>query len=313
MRDVFLLWAAFSLADSRTYVFDRPICTGLGDRFGTMLSLAALARLENATVGFQWCEDVSPILSRMRPYMPSWVGFNYSLVELKDRFVLPAEIKFVSDLSHWSHLPRVQWGAPLPAEMGSDALPRIAWRTMRMGAQPNNIAESFRDAYQNVTKPLARVDRTSPFVVLHLRGPDQNTYWTTDYDNRDRFCTAEVVRELWARSFPVHVVSNNLPWAVYLLGTKAGRFHMNASASEYDDFALLLSASAIIQHAGGGWSSYSSVPSLVTRVPMINTYDINRPSHRFHHFRSQQGLPPNFYDCQRIGRFMQALMGHRFG
>jgi len=45
------------VSSSRLYLFDRPICTGLGDRVGTMLALAALARVENARIAYLWCED----------------------------------------------------------------------------------------------------------------------------------------------------------------------------------------------------------------------------------------------------------------
>lgn len=306
MRTILLLAMTLGSVYGRTYVFDRPICTGLGDRIGTMLSLAALARLENATVVYLWCEDVTEILPRIRPHVPTWVGFNYSLDEFRSRFKLPSEIKFVQNLSSWRHLPVVQWGAPLPAEMGSDSIPHIAWLTMRMGEHKRPIINVFQEAYRAVTMPMS-IESAEPHIVFHMRGPDENTYWTTDHYEIDNFCTAEVVRALGVHGFKLHVISNNLPWAKELLGRRGTRFHMNASASAYDDFEQLLSASAIIQHAWGGWSSYSSVPALVTRVPMINTYSMRKPSHRFHHFQSQLGLPVNYYDCGRIDHFVRAV------
>lgn len=293
-----------------SYIFDRPICTGLGDRLGTMLSLAALARLENATVVFLWCDDPAPAILRIRPQVPSWVGFNYSLPELKKRFKLPPEIRFVSDLSHWRHLPPVQWNndkTSLPAEMGSDSIPHIAWLTMRMGVHPRPIINTFQEAYRAVTEPLTRRARPPPLIVVHLRGPDENTFWTEDYDAAEHYCTAAVIRELWDHPVQFHVVSNNLDWAITLLGRRANVFYMDSFATPYDDLERLLSASAIIQHAGGGWSSYSAVPALITQVPMINTYDIRRPHHRFHHFQRQLGLPANFYDCGRIQPFVHAV------
>lgn len=294
-----------------SYIFDRPICTGLGDRLGTMLSLAALARLENATVAFLWCDDPAPAILRIRPHVPSWVGFNYSLPELQKRFKLPPEIRFVSDLSHWRHLPPVQWNndkTSLPAEMGQDAIPEIAWRTMRMGDPPPHMANVFQEAYRAVTEQLVPNPKPpAPLLVIHLRGPDENTYWTPDHGPTDHYCTAAVVRELWDYPVQLHVVSNNLSWARALLGTKGHLFHMNPLATPYDDLELLLSASAIIQHAWGGWSSYSTVPAVISRVPMINTYDIRRPHHRFHHFQRQLGLPANFYDCGRIQPFVYAV------
>ncbi len=51
---------------AQDFLFDRPICTGLGDRVGIMLSLAALARHHNASVRYLWCEDPSVIYPRIR-------------------------------------------------------------------------------------------------------------------------------------------------------------------------------------------------------------------------------------------------------
>ena len=34
----------------RSFLFERDVCTGLGDRLGLVLTLAALARLEDAVV-----------------------------------------------------------------------------------------------------------------------------------------------------------------------------------------------------------------------------------------------------------------------
>lgn len=303
--------AWLALAHGHSYIYDRPICTGLGDRVGTMLSLAALARLENATVVYLWCEDVTPVLSRIRGGVPSWVGFNYSLSEFRGRFRLPSEIQLVSELSAWRHLPAVQWwDMPLPAEMGSDALPHTAWLTMRMGKHARPIINVFQEAYREVTRPLA-VESETPYVVFHLRGPDQNTYWTEDHEQRENFCTAQVVRAMWRVPIRIHVVSNNVEWAREMMGSRGGAFDVNGSASAYDDFALLLSASAIIQHAWGGWSSYSAVPALVSGAPMMNTFDIHKPYHRFHHFERQLGLPVNFYDCGRIEAFMQAVLARQ--
>lgn len=305
------LLLASARGQSVSYIYDRPICTGLGDRLGTMLSLAALARLENATVAYLWCEDPAPVFSRIRPHIPSWVGYNYSLPELEKRFKIPSEIRVVGNLSDWRHLPAVQWNndkTSLPAEMGSDAIPNIAWLTMRMKEHPRPIINAFQEAYRAVTEPLrGQFVGAEPRVVLHMRGPDENTYVATDHDPADDYCTAAVIRELWKSPVQLHVVSNNLDWAIRLLGRKASVFYMDEDASAYDDLEILLSASGIVQHAWGGWSSYSTVPALVTGVPMINTYDIRRRDHRFHHFQRQSGIPVNFYDCGRVREFVQAV------
>jgi hypothetical protein len=298
------------------YLFDRPICTGLGDRMGTMLSLAALARLENATVAFLWCHDPAPILPRQRKYMPGWVGFNYSLAEFKQRFRPPPELVFVSSLTlpELKHLPRVQWGTefmPLPAEAGGDAIPNIAWLTMRLGK--NAHIDAYQLAYRSVaSEMMANVDRQhdgleGEYIVLHMRGPDKNTYYP-DHSNIE-YCTGKLVKRMLKRGpaeFPIiYAISNNVSWAEDLL---EGRVEvLDESYSAYDHFSLLMGAVGIVQHAWGGWSSYSSIAALLSGAPMINTFDTHMPSHRFAQFHRITGLPVNYYDCSQRPQFISAL------
>jgi hypothetical protein len=46
----------------------------------------------------------------------------------------------------------------------------------------------------------------------------------------------------------------------------------DASANRLCDFAVLLNATAIIQHATNAWSSYSSVPAMMRGIPLLNTW-----------------------------------------
>jgi hypothetical protein len=104
---------------------------------------------------------------------------------------------------------------------------------------------------------------------------------------------------------PIYAMSNNLSWVMDLLD---GRVKIiNETGSAFDHFSLLISAKAIIQYTWGGWSSYSPVPALVSGAPMIKTYDVKQRHHRFHVFRSQLGVPTNYYDCKQALDFMQAI------
>jgi hypothetical protein len=133
-----LMFFSWPISSARLYLFDRHICTGLGDRVGTMLSLAALARVEKASIAYLWCKDPSVIVPDQRVLMPKGIGFNYSLDEFQSRFKPPSEIVFVDDLSQpeLQGLPRVIWKfLPLPAEQGSDSIPQNGWLTMRLPSQ----------------------------------------------------------------------------------------------------------------------------------------------------------------------------------
>jgi hypothetical protein len=296
------------------FLFDRPICTGLGDRVGTMLSLAALARVENATIAYLWCEDPSVVYPRVGKWIPRWTGWEYNLTEFRARFRPPPEIVFVQDLADPSlqRLPKVVWGEsmPFPAEQGSDSIPQIGWLTMRLPTLTKlDYINQFQAHYRNIIAPIAAAqpDVHGPFILVHLRGPDDNTP-LFDMDTPDHYCTGRVVRALLRRKLgmPVYAISNNLTWANEML---EGRVPILEDAgSAYDHFSLLVAAKAIIQHAWGGWSAYSSVAALISGAPMISTYDPAAPHHRFRLFKSQLAIPPNFYDCTQIPDFTQAIL-----
>jgi hypothetical protein len=322
MHALFLVLSSFILLLSpssyaQDFLFDRPICTGLGDRVGVMLTLAALARVNNATIGFQWCKDPSVIIPAQRRLMPLWHGFDYNFTEFKARFRPPSDIIFVSDLSTpaLQRLPKVVWeqgNMPFPAEQGSDSIPNIAWLTMRLPTPARlDYIDSFQAHYRDIVAPIAAAQPGAgihgPFILLHMRGPDDNTFKGA-LDSSEHYCTGKVVKTLLKQKLgmPIYAISNNIPWADELL---EGRVEiLEDTGSAYDHFSLLISAKAIIQHGWGGWSSYSAVPALISVVPMINTYDPALPNHRFRLFKSQLGLPTNFYDCTQIPEFTQAIV-----
>jgi hypothetical protein len=311
-RFLILLSFAFAFADiERQYFFDLEICTGMGDRVGTMLSLAALARLEGARVVFWWCDNPSKIFSRVHPHIPRWHGYNYSITEFKMRFVLPTEIILVDSVAE-SHtkLPRVQWeGVGIPAEHGSNCVYTIAWKTTRLST--NLISgQSFEPAYRAVSRPLAESacnsggSRDRRYVAVHLRGPDDNTYSPFEgaWDDSNMYCTSDVISRLVTLDVPLIAISNNSTWSQSRL---AQRLQVQEQLTPYDGFCLLLGASAIVQHAWSGWSSYSSIPAFASGAPLINTY--RSTPHRHELFREQGGLPQELYNCSQQSEFVYAV------
>jgi hypothetical protein len=280
-----------------------------------MLSLAALARHHNATIAYLWCEDPSVILPRIRSGIPLWSGYDYNFTEFKNRFRPPPEIVFVSDLADpaLQLLPKVIWGEghmPFPAEHGSDSIPNIAWLTMRLPI-PGNVdyINEFQERYKDITASIASVQPSvrKPFILLHMRYPDDNTY-KDHTDSLEHYCTGHVIKALLKLKLgtPIYAISNNLSWARDLL---EGRIQiLEDTGSAYDHFSLLISAKAIIQHGWGGWSAYSSVPALISGAPMINTYNPALSHHRFRLYKSQLGVPANFYDCTQISEFTQTVL-----
>ncbi len=178
---------------------------------------------------------------------------------------------------------------------------------MRLAKSAN--IDDFQATYLEVAAPVvkAQFHGHNPYILLHMRAPDANTF-AGPLDDVENYCTAKVIRSLLKQKLglPIYAISNNVSWANDMLNHRVRV--IDESGSAYDHFALLITASAIIQHAWGGWSSYSSVASLVSGVPMINTYDPQFANHRFYVFKSQLGIPPNFYDCNRLPQFVQAVI-----
>jgi hypothetical protein len=306
-----LLSLGFAYSDiERKYFFDLDICTGMGDRVGTILTLAALARLEGARVVVWWCDKPSKIFSRVHPHIPRWHGYNYSLTEFKKRFVLPTEVILVDTVAaRHTKLPRVQWkGVGLPAEHGSNSVYTIAWKTTRHGLTLKS-GQRFELAYKAVSRPLAESaggsggGRNRRYVAVHLRGPDDNTYSQFEgaWNISSTYCTSKVIARLLTLNVPMIAISNNITWAQSQLGQK---LQVQEETNPYDGFSLLLGASAIVQHAWKGWSSYSSVPAFASGAPLINTY--RGEPHRYNLFRNQGGLPRELYDCSQQSEFVQA-------
>jgi len=149
------------------FQFERDICTGLGDRLGLILTLAALARVENASVAFKWCTDHSPVMSRIRPHIPLWNGYNFSLAELQNRFNLPPEITFTPPAAPlFGQAAKVQWQhVGVPAEQGLDSVYTTAWRTMRLSMHHMNGKR--RAAFKGSRPQHARCLRPRSLSLLH--------------------------------------------------------------------------------------------------------------------------------------------------
>jgi hypothetical protein len=76
------------------WLYERPICTGLGDRLGTIIALSALASLHNASyvIHMEWCTDNTKVLGQNPNhlhYIPHWTGYDYPIDTLYKTLRLP--------------------------------------------------------------------------------------------------------------------------------------------------------------------------------------------------------------------------------
>ena len=306
------------------YVYDRAVCTGLGHRVGAMMTLATLARLHSASVVFPWCEDPEQVLPRhymqmLRKYIPLWHGYNYSLTEFHARF-LPPEFPLAivtPDLSpEQKESPhKVRWtGLEVPVEEGLDQAYTTAWKAVQLPDKPVLDGENYKQNYRWVARTVVvhaiiqninLIEKYGRYIAVHLRGPDANTYdpFPGFHDHPRHYCTPHVLKRLTKHipGVPVVVLTNNVSWARNLMHDDA---NILTDTSEYDDFALLLGASAIVQHANHGWSAFSSNPAMMTGVPLITTYLRHLEHHRLEWFNNFGGIPDEYYSCDQTRKFI---------
>ena len=284
----------------REYALDRDICTGLGDRLGVLLTLAALAHLENVSVSMRWClEPTANVISRIKPHIPHWRGYDFSLQEFQQAFRLPSNV-LLTDNTTKPVMAKVQWeNVGVPAEHGLDAVYTIAWRTMRL-SMFHTHAHDFITSYKTISSRLL-LKTAQQYAVLHLRGPDANTPDAYDHD-ASHFCTPWLLRRLSSMNVPVRAISNNRRWANELLN---GYLVVSDDASPIDDMKLIGNAVAIIQHVWGSWSSFSTVPALAMSIPIITTFR-GTPS-RIELLRHYAAIPSEMYTCSNKHAFLNAV------
>lgn len=296
------------------YVYDRPICTGLGDRLGDIMSLATMAKIQSTKVVFQWCTDPSIIFQRIHEYIPKWSGYQYDLNEFMQRFTPPPQIEIVYNFSinHKKNKKVKYEGVQVPSEAGLNMIYTTAWKAMHFGNIIVNT-QLFKTVYREISVPIVKhvqknkisiVKESDPYVVLHMRGPDNNTYipFLNSHDHYKIYCTGKVYKKLSSLKIKIIAITNNVEWLTSIINKTKIKTVINSSA--YDDFALLLGATGIIQHALHGWSAYSAIPSMMAQIPLITTYKRSHEHHRFDIFETYGGIPEEFYHCDQINDFV---------
>jgi hypothetical protein len=307
-----------------TYVYDRAVCTGLGDRVGALMTLATLARVHDVEVVFRWCGDPSEIYPTQRAFMPKWHGFDYNLTEFQRRFwpdSLQISMAYPNLTREQLESPyKIVWqGLRVPAESALDQIYPTAWMAVEVPGRPVPDPETYKESYRWVARSVmvhALAHNSNDlrleggYIALHMRGPDDNTYSQHEgcHDSPKLYCTTRVVNRL-RKEIPratIVVLTNNAEWAKQALSPK--KVVISQDVDDYDDLALLLGAKAIVQHANFGWSSYSSNPAMIAGVPLLTTFRRRLvQEHRFNIFKNYGGIPDEFHDCEQIPEFVQKV------
>jgi hypothetical protein len=298
--------------ESSVWFYDKPICTGLGDRIGLIISLSALASLNNnSTVYMEWCTDperavmTNPMFMH---YVPRWTGFNYPLDELRQNFTLPSNVVlFVTgEMPRNINLGQVISPGNLPAWQGIPQNSILYCRSLSISSTSwtdKECLQAYRQAGSQLNPLTDEQEKDIPYILVHFRAHDDNTAMVPY--NTSSFCTKDVLRGLHALGGYMKVVSNKHRLSMKWM---RGLPSMNVvhTRSPYMDMKLALSAVAIVQHAPHGWSSFTSVPAMAKEIPLINTF--TGADHRFNLFAEHNGLPAEFYSCQRMKDFLEVAL-----
>ena len=313
-RWLVLIILAAADADDNAWTYRRSMCTGLGDRFGILLSLAAAARAHNGTVTFRWCaqpmrHNDSPDLQRA---IPGWRDYGYRLSDLHAHFRLPDGLRIVGRWSAADPPAEISdtGSSRIPAVQGLPFLPTLGHEMFSVEGRPCVAPEAFRRAYREAAaqlRPSAAVPARFD-VVVHMRAWDPNT---AAVDMRDaHFCTRAVLGALLdANVTRVAVLSHNRKWARRTLGARF-RHLLLRQATPWEDMAMLLGGArrGIVQHASEGWSAFSSVPAFARPgVALINTYN-SSAGHRFDYWRLYGPVPDGLYRCHETAAFVARVV-----
>lgn len=309
---------------TKEYVYDRAICTGLGDRMGDIMNLATLARIHSVQIVFEWCTDVSVIFPRIRKHIPRFTGWQYDLSEFEQRFQIPSDIILVHNftLEQKQSFGKVKYeGLEVPSEAGLNIIYTTGYKTVGLNHYTPD-GEHFKMVYHQISSaivhhvkmydPIVLAHEKQPYLVVHMRGGDHNNYepFLGCHDHYQSYCTGKVLKKLLKKleqNVKIFAITNNGDWFSSILKNSSNvfksRIELVNGTSASDDFALMLGAVGIVQHALHGWSSYSTVAAMMAQIPLITTYKTTMQHHRYETFKQYGGVPSELYTCDRQNAF----------
>ena len=307
-------------------VYERVMCTGLGDRMGMLLALAAVARAYNLTsVTMRWCADPMHAVNNNPmhlKYIPGWTGFDCTLEALHSHLHLPPGVRVILDNERApsdTSLQITDRGSDrVPPMQGLPFLPWLGHEVFAVVGRHTRVTRAqFEAGYVTAAREL--VERTVSYddaapvfdVVVHLRAWNINTWSGHDHDALGHYCTRAVLTRLTEQlpQLSVAVLSQNVTWARAVLGRTLRKRRLLLTPSyDWEDFKTLLAARrGIVQHGSEGWSAFSSVPAIARELPLLNTYDAPGAEHRFDFFAQYAPVPQNWHRCRDLDAFLARL------
>ena len=293
-------------------LFDRRICSGLGDRLLAIFSVYTIAVLNNHSLVARWCERGS---SEER---------TYPLAALQMYMTLPSGIKLLADDKYDNYLADVNpnssakityEGHELPATAAYDGIPALAFRTMALDGGVPIDRQLFEHAYYHWTKqiqcnPTCGLPANHSYLVLHIRQGDK----TFEHGSQpfvpgapnEKYCTHEAIKKFTERQLPIYCISDNNELKQSIAQSYPGVVNLASGLGQsqvFCDFCLMINSQGIIQHSPVGWSALSSAAAFAAEIPLLSTWYGTSPHesdpmfNRLYDFGSKGGRPRSAMDC----------------
>ena len=194
--------------------YNRRICSGLGDRMGIILNVAAFALSMNASCVMFWCEENAGTyryygIDDVRMYMV--IPTNIILLTVEEFDVTTRDI------------PDIQYNTgALPATEAYDSVYSLAHLTMTF-AGSTVLHKTFVAAYRRVGSEWtvrSGTDLQQAYIVLHIRQDDKVHSDSDQYSagGSASYCTFEVLQTLSKYDIPVYLISDTEHAKLKILG-----------------------------------------------------------------------------------------------
>ena len=294
-------------------LFDRDICSGIGDRLLAIFSAYTIAILNNKSMVARWCghaiQDRSYPLEILKTYL-----------DLPPGLTLLVDQEFDSFEKQNPMLQKILYeNQELKAFSAYDGVPSLAFKTMTLLGGMHITRTMFEGAYYDWTKQIKQCNAKCPlpksqtYFALHIRQGDKRfEHGSRPFihgANNPLFCTHEALVLVSKTNMSTYFISDD----VDLINSEVisnydpyGVKKWISVGGVYCELCMMLHSKGIIQHSPLGWSAFSAVAAFAAQIPLLNTWrgsspDENHPHfHRFYDFDAKGGRPTLAKDCLHL-------------
>ena len=255
------------IGNLKDFIYNRPLNTGLGDRFGVLLGLSTIGNIYNKKVHYYWSNS-------------SREDRIYDIDIIKKNVIIPNiiiddEKKNSNDFFELIH----NKGGKIPCGGAYDCIPDLIPNTFdNISVENSDDIQEFVDGYFEVAE---KFDITigdileKDYIALHIRGADKRQLTPGCYNMEFVNNTSNIVN-LISKKFglPVLIFTDDIELKkVFNIDNELKYENTFTNKTERDlyELKLIMNSKCIIQYSPLGWSSYSNIASLLRKVPLINT------------------------------------------